>query len=86
MPEPREPDQYLIAHVHDALARDPRLNEFDVDISLRGDEVFVSGVVATDERQQAVSEVVAEVLPQYRVHNEVSVMNYSEPDGQERLA
>lgn len=86
MPESRDPDQYLIGHVQDALAADPRLNELDVDVSLRGPDVYLSGVVATPERQQAVADVVAEVLPDHRIHNEVAVMKYAEPEGEERLA
>lgn len=85
MSEPREPDLYLIGHVHEALAEDARVNELDVDVSLRGDDVFLTGVVATEARQRAVGDVVAGVLPDHRVHNEVTVMHYPEPAGEERL-
>lgn len=86
MPSPRDPDPYLVAHVQEALAQDARLNELDIEITVRGDDVFVSGTVATAERQAAVTAVVGEVLPDHRVHNEVSVIVHPAPDAPEHLS
>ena len=64
-----EPDEYLIAHAHDALVRDPRTAELELDVAVDGGVVVLSGMVATPERQAAVAEVVAQALPDREVRN-----------------
>ncbi len=39
----------------------------------------------TEERRRAIDDVIARVLPEHRVHNEVAVMTYREPESQEHL-
>jgi hypothetical protein len=63
------PDEYLVAHAGDALATDPRTAELELDVSVDGREVVVTGTVATPERQAAVGEVVARALPGREVRN-----------------
>src|SRR5207237_428753 len=74
-----EPDDYLIGHVRETLAHDPRVNEMNIEVAVSGDGVFLSGSVPTEERRQAVSRVVAELLPEHEVHNQVTVVAVSEP-------
>jgi len=81
-----EPDDYLIGHVRETLARDPRVNEMNIEVAVSGDGVFLSGSVPTEERRQAVSRVVAELLPEHEVHNQVTVVAVSEPTESERLS
>ena len=81
-----EPDDYLIGHVRETLAHDPRVNEMNIEVAVSGDGVFLSGSVPTEERRQAVSRVVAELLPEHEVHNQVTVVAVSEPTESERLS
>jgi hypothetical protein len=67
------PDEYLVAHAADALALDPRTAELELDVSIDGREVMVTGMVATPERQTAVGEVVARALPGREVRNLTAV-------------
>lgn len=69
-------DEYSEAHVAEALATDPRVSALGIEVSIRGDAVFVSGDVGTDERREAVAEVVAELLPGYTVHNDTSAPEF----------
>jgi predicted nucleotidyltransferase len=64
-----EPDEYLVARAHDALVRDPRTGELELDVAVDGGVVVLSGAVATPERQAAVAEVVARALPGRQVRN-----------------
>jgi len=64
-----EPDEYLIARAHDALVRDPRTGELELDVAVDGGVVVLSGPVATPERQAACAEVVAKALPGREVRN-----------------
>ena len=64
-----EPDEYLIARAQDALVRDPRTGELELDVAVDGGVVVLSGAVATPERQAACAEVVAKALPGREVRN-----------------
>jgi osmotically-inducible protein OsmY len=68
-----EAPQYTEAHVAEALATDPRVSTLGIEVSVRVDEVFLSGDVGTPERKEAVAEVVAELLPGYTIHNDTSI-------------
>jgi Nucleotidyl transferase of unknown function (DUF2204)/BON domain len=67
------PDEYLVAHAKEALASDPRTAELELDVSVDGREVIVTGTVATPERQAAVAEVVAKALAGREVRNLTAV-------------
>jgi hypothetical protein len=84
--EDEEPKSYVVAHVREALARDPRTNELHVDVTVAGRRVFLTGEVASDERKQAVTTVVRELLPDYDVRNETSVPPLEEPGDAEELS
>jgi predicted nucleotidyltransferase len=58
-----EPDEYLVARAQDALVRDPRTAELELDVTIDGSAVVLSGAVATPERQAAIVAVVAKALP-----------------------
>ncbi|HEV2754518.1 MAG TPA: BON domain-containing protein [Actinomycetota bacterium] len=75
-PLPQEPGAYLEAHVAEALATDERVSTLGIEVSIRGNDVFLSGEVGTIERKQAVSEVVAELLPEHTVHNDTSASEF----------
>lgn len=85
MAEDRQAPEYLVAHVQEALARDPRVHELGVQVAVRGTKVFVSGTVASEERRAAVGVVVAEVAAGYEVHNGTEVAAYREADDMETL-
>ena len=67
------PDEYLVAHAAEALAADPRTAELELDVTVDGREVVVTGTVATPERQAAVGDVVARALPGREVRNLTAV-------------
>jgi osmotically-inducible protein OsmY len=70
------PPGYTEAHVAEALATDPRVSALGLEVSIRAREVFLSGDVGTQERKDAVAEVVAELLPGYTVHNDTSAPDF----------
>ncbi|MEN3362024.1 MAG: hypothetical protein V7637_6006 [Mycobacteriales bacterium] len=62
-------DAHLIAKLHERLAQDPRTAELEVEVSLSGDEVVLTGAVATVERQAALTDAARDVLPDRPVRN-----------------
>ena len=50
-----------------------------------GGGVFLTGTVATEDRCGAITELVRRELPGVEVHNDVSVVSLTEPDGAEEL-
>jgi osmotically-inducible protein OsmY len=67
------PDRYLVARIREALTKDPRVNEPELEVTLAGDRVMVSGVVPTEERRRGVTEVVRELVPDRVVMNQTTV-------------
>ncbi len=82
----KEPPQYVAERVRDALRKDPRVGELDVQVRITGTRVFVNGNVATAERQRAITQIVEELLPEVEVCNETSIQNAPETDDLEKLA
>lgn len=77
--KPSDGDPYLVAHVRDALAHDPRLSELGVTIECAGQTVVLSGTLASLERQQAAADIVHDLLPDHEVRNETTVAELPEP-------
>ena len=81
-----EPDDYAIQRLRDALAADERVAEMGVQVRMAAGKVFLTGQVATPERQQAISTVATEVLPDYEVHNETVVTVVSDHPRVEKIS
>jgi hypothetical protein len=73
MRPPQQPDEYLCEQIRQAVAHDERVGEFDLQVEIVAGKVFVTGTVATDERRQAISAIVAEMIPEHELHNDVVV-------------
>ena len=80
-----EQPQYVVEQIADALAQTTPLGELDVHARVVGDEVFLQGRVATPERREQVGALVAALVPEYRLHNEVTVTEPRESTEPERL-
>ena len=78
--------EYLLAHVEEALAVDPRVSEQGLRASLEAGWLVVRGAVATDERRRAVALVAAEVAPDLRLRNRTEVAARPEPPEPEVVA
>lgn len=81
-----ESDRYLVAHIREKMAQDPRVNELELEIQVTtGRKVFIMGTVPTRERQQAISEVARELLPDHEIHNQTTVQVLAEGQGAETI-
>jgi hypothetical protein len=80
-----EPADYVISHIQEALARDPRTTELGVDVALSGDRAVLSGAVASAAHRDAIGEVAAEVAVGYQVVNDVTVVACDEAGEAEEL-
>lgn len=87
MSEPPTDDspEYLAERVHQAVTTDPRTNEQGVQVRVTDDELFLYGEVASAERRDAVAEVASEVVPDRRIHNDVTVVRLGDEHIPERL-
>ncbi len=81
-----EPEDYAVQRLRDALATDDRVAEMGVQVRMVAGKVFLTGQVATPERQQAVGTVATEVLPDYEVHNETVVTVVGDQPRVERIS
>ena len=81
-----EPDEYLTEHIREALARDDRVNDLGVHVTMTRGGIFLTGEVMTQERRNAITEVVRELVPDLEVHNQTTVSAYAEPPDMEVLS
>jgi osmotically-inducible protein OsmY len=82
----REPADYVISHIQDALAHDPRTTELGVEVTLSGDRAVLTGMVASGVQRDAIGQVATEVAREYRVVNDVTVVSCDEAGEAEELA
>jgi hypothetical protein len=82
----KEPPEYLGGHIHQTLAEDPRVSEQGITVTVTPGNIFLTGVVSTAERRDAISVVTSELAPEHRIHNQVSVAVFREPTEEEALS
>ncbi len=80
-----EPPQYLVARLRRALTEDPRTAEQGVRVRVFGRTVHLSGHVATAQRRDALTAVVADHAPEMTVRNDVRVVAAGQPGEWEEL-
>lgn len=80
-----EPQEYLVHHIQDALAIDPRARELGVDVQVTGDRLVLTGTAATPAQRAAIAEVVEELAGGYEVVNEMAVLSADEDGPVEEL-
>ena len=85
MTEPRRPD-YLPEAIREKLIHDPRVAEQDLRVEVREHRVMVGGNVSSTQLKQRITEVAKELLPDYEVVNETTVVPAAEPDGEEPVS
>lgn len=81
-----DPKHYLLAHVREALAQDPRVNDLNIQVNVAGKKLFLTGTVPTQERCKTIATVVRELLPDYEVHNELTVQSFEATGEMEKLS
>lgn len=86
--DPESPSEYLVGHVEDALARDPRVTEQGLHASVETNPltVVITGTVASSEHKAEVPAVVAGVLPGARIIDNTVVGDYPEPAESEQVS
>jgi hypothetical protein len=80
-----EPQEYLVHHIQDALATDPRARELGVDVQVAGDRVVLTGTAATPAQRASIAEVVSELADGYEIVNEMTVLSAAEDGTIEEL-
>ena len=80
-----EQDRYTEAHLVDALAMDPRFGELGAVIHIEGAVYVIEGVVPTEERRAAATEILKELVPDAEIDNRIVVEHPTAPDGEPEL-
>lgn len=84
-PQTEQAGEYLVAHLQDAFAADPRTDELGIEASVAGRVVVLTGTVATAQRRLAAETVAREALSQHEIRNELMVAELTEPAEIEQL-
>jgi hypothetical protein len=85
--DPAAQPEYLVGHLEDALARDPRVTEQGLRVRVEGETptVIVTGTVVAAHKA-AIAEVVRELLPGAALRDETAVADYPEPADVEEVS
>jgi osmotically-inducible protein OsmY len=84
MNEPRA--DYLPEAIRDKLIHDPRVAEQDLRVHVHEHRVMLGGNVASPQLKQQITDVAKELLPDYEVINETTVVSAAEPDSEEQVS
>lgn len=84
MSQPR-PD-YLPETIREKLIHDPRVAEQDLRVEVQAHRVLLGGNVASPQLKQTITEVAKELLPDYEVVNETTVISAAEPESEEPVS
>jgi len=79
-------DEYLPDAIREKLIHDPRVAEQDVRVQVEAHRVMLAGNVASPQLKQRLTEVAKELLPDYEVVNETTVVSAAEPDDEEPIS
>lgn len=76
-------DEYRVGHLEQELAE--RLSELGLHVVVVAEQLYVRGVVNTEERRAEIGVMLAALCPDLKVHNEVVVCGLGEPTEAEAL-
>jgi hypothetical protein len=69
--------QYMVGHLRQLLAKDPRTNLLDVEVRIVGHRVFITCTVESAVLRASAEEVVREAIPpEMEVVNDIWVTEY----------
>ena len=84
MSEPRA--DYLPEAIREKLIHDPRVAEQDLRVEVQAHRVMLGGNVASPQLKEKITEVAQELLPDYEVVNETTIVSGAEPDSEEPVS
>ena len=78
--------QYLVGHLQNALAADPRVSMLDVKVMVCGGRIHLTGEVNSEARRHAVEQVVYELYPDIELRNELTTLELGQPSRPEVIS
>ena len=79
------PGPYREESLRQALATDPRVMESELEVSIAGSRIVISGTVPTEGRRVAVTNVARERFPDLEIDNRTVVPTVPAAAGEERV-
>jgi osmotically-inducible protein OsmY len=79
------PDEYELAALHAALAEDEQTAELGLDLQVRGDTLYLTGSVGSEERKAAAGALAERHAGGLRVQNDLTVEHAEPPTDAEQL-
>ena len=79
------PGAYREESLRQALATDPRVMESELEVSIAGSRVVISGTVPTEGRRVAITDVARERFPDLEIDNRTVVPTFPAAAGEERV-
>lgn len=76
---------YVVPHLRECLAEDPRTAELDILIEQDGDRILLRGEVMSEERKARVEATAREKFPDFRIESQLRVLKVGGPSAAESM-
>lgn len=73
------PEPYVVAHVREALATDPRVAALGLEVVATSGVLVLLGRVGTEQQRAGAGEVAVDAAPGYAIRNDLEVVDVSAP-------
>ena len=78
-------DDYLIAHIREAMAASPKVGTLDITVEVSGHTVYLSGMVDCESKRDAAIHVARNCAPEYDIVNHLTTLRLTPVDPPEIL-
>jgi BON domain len=78
--------EYLPERIREQLIHDPRVAEQDLRVDIQEGRAVLGGNVSTPQIRETITEVARELLPDYQIVNETTVVSAVPPDDEEPVS
>lgn len=83
---PHPTNKYLVAHIRDALAEDPRTGQQDLKILVDGKRIVVRGETSSQAQVDAILDVIRGFCPDWEIVSQISVSPVEGPEHAEAIS
>jgi osmotically-inducible protein OsmY len=77
---------YLPEAIREKLIHDPRVAEQDLRVEVQEHRVMLGGNVASPRVKDQITQVARELMPDYEIVNETTVVSVAEPEDEETVS
>jgi osmotically-inducible protein OsmY len=84
-PQKKVLPEYIVARLQDAFAKDKRICELDVKVTVEGNRILLRGEVTTEELKRSIGKAAQDLASGFQIENQIRVAVLTDPAGTEEV-